>query len=131
LYSYTRPEDISPEKVDQIIDRAANFLVNRLPGVSDAAMFFIELYKPVTYIAGEFGRMSTIPFFAFLSNDSAENVQQYITVFEQRENLDRLIQRIDVLSRKTKEERKIKKTEDKDNKKPFSEKIKSLFRRKA
>ena len=92
MYWYSRIEDIPPEIVEETIDKVANLLVER--GVGSVASFILEVNFPFVYIYGELGRFFMTPIFSILSRDDEETFHNHITIFEQRKNIRRLIQRI-------------------------------------
>ena len=113
MYWYSRPEDIPPKTVDETIEKVANLLVDR--GVGSMVIFILEVNIPFTYIYGELGRFFMTPIFSMLSRDDEETLHNYITIFEQRENIKRLIQRI--------------KEMEEENKKSTYNQIKSWFKK--
>lgn len=123
MWKYSRIEEIPPEKIDEVIDQAANLIVQRFPGLEGAAIFFIEMNKPFFHFYGELGRFYSAAFLTFFSDSGGANLQQYITIFEQRENLDRLLQKIEDLTHRKNNEKKKEKNTSK------LAKIKSLFKK--
>jgi hypothetical protein len=109
LYWYSRPEDIPPETVDETIDKVANLFVRRLKGMGGVAKLLLEVNIPFVYIYGELGRFFMTPIFSMLEREEEGNLHNYITIFEQRENIRRLIQRIKDMEE---EDKKLKKEEN-------------------
>ena len=108
MLKYTKPEDILPEKVDEIMDNTLKF-VKKFPGLEGAMIFFLELNKPMAYIFGELGRFSVLPFTAILSGEERDSLHQYITVFEQKKNIEQLINSIQELEPEESDEKTMKK----------------------
>lgn len=79
------------EKID-LIERLATNLVQR--GLGSASILFLEMHKPVTFVASQAAIVFSpmlVPFLGF------DRVDQYSQLFQSRENLERLIQRIEEL----------------------------------
>ena len=75
-------------------DRLIESLVEKVHRykMESAAIFFLEMHKPLTYVASQsmlLGSGFLAPLFG------PENVQKYSKLFETRENVERLIRRIE------------------------------------
>ena len=89
----------SGELRDELIDWLARRISGR--GMEDAAIFFLEMHKPLSFIAGQ-GLLVASPFIApFIGIDRLEQVSELLA---ERENLERLIRRLEELRQEREEE---------------------------
>jgi hypothetical protein len=65
------------------------------------AILTLESVKPLVYIGGEMSRVFLAPFLPVLGQDLNQMGEKYITVFEDRDNIEKLIH---LLEEKVKEE---------------------------
>jgi hypothetical protein len=85
--------DLPDDRRDALIEDLAQKVRRR--GLATPAILFLEIHKPLTYLASQsliLGSGFLAPLFG------PQNVQQYAKLFESRENVERLIQRIEELS---------------------------------
>ena len=85
--------ELPEEKREALIEDLAQKVRKR--GLATPAILFLEIHKPLTYLASQsllIGSGFLAPLFG------PQNVQQYVKLFESRENVERLIQRIEELS---------------------------------
>ena len=93
-------EPLDEEEARKVIDDVATQVVKR--GLEAPAILFLEMNKPITYIASQ-GLIVFMPFLApFFGTDK---VGRYSRFLQKRENVERLIDRIEEMS----EERRIEK----------------------
>jgi len=86
-------EELSAEERDKLIDGLARKIVNRR--LETPAIFFLEMHKPVTFLAGQSMLMAS-PFLAPLFG--RENVDRYSELFSTQDNVELLIRRIEELA---------------------------------
>ncbi len=82
-------EELTEEEVDEIIRKTAEKIQQY--GMETAAILTLESVKPLVYIGGEMSRLMISPFlpaFGPAANELGENL---INVFEERENVEKLI----------------------------------------
>jgi hypothetical protein len=101
-------EPLSEQETKQVIEEIAGLVVKR--GLITPAIMFLEMHKPLSFVAGQ-GLIVAMPFLApFLG---ADKVGRYSRFLNTRENIERLIQRIEDMSeekdREEREERKKRK----------------------
>lgn len=85
-------QPLTEEQTSELIERLAQWSVRK--GLGAAAVLFLELHKPLTFIASQTAIVFSpflIPFLGF------DRVDQYTQLFQSRENVERLIQRIEEL----------------------------------
>ncbi|MDM7460741.1 MAG: hypothetical protein P3X24_003710 [bacterium] len=96
-------EPLSEARKQELIDALAHQVVQR--GLSAPAVLFLELHKPFAFIGSQAGVVFA-PFLAPLLG--FERVDTYTQLLGERENWDRLIERIEELN----EERKMQATQE-------------------
>jgi len=85
-------DQLSDEERDAILERIAQGIVRR--GMAAPAVLFLELNKPLSFVASQ-SLIVLTPFLApFVGID---NVHRYSRLLERRENVERLIERIEQL----------------------------------
>jgi hypothetical protein len=85
--------ELSPEKRDDLINKLAAQVDKRRMHLP--AILFLDMHKPLAFLAGQSLLLSS-GFLAPLFGP--QNVQQYAKLFESRDNIERLIQRIEELT---------------------------------
>lgn len=86
-------EEITPEEVDEVIDWMAREIYKY--GMEVAAILFLESSKPVTFVGSQFGQAFLTPFLPFLGDEMSVKGNKAMRVFEDRENVERLITRLE------------------------------------
>jgi hypothetical protein len=87
------PNELAPEERDRIIEKIAAGVVKR--GLETPAILFLEMHKPVTFFASQ-GLIAATPFIAPFVGFS--NLHTASKLLEKRDNVERLIQRIEELA---------------------------------
>jgi hypothetical protein len=91
-------DELSDEERDAILERIAQGVVRR--GMAAPAVLFLELNKPLSFVASQ-SLIVLTPFLApFVGID---NVHRYSRLLEKRENVERLIERIEQLEHERQE----------------------------
>ncbi len=85
-------EPLSEERKQELIEAMARFVVNR--GLSAPAVLFLELHRPLAFIGSQAGIVFS-PFLVALFG--FQRVDEYTQLMSERENWDRLIERIEEL----------------------------------
>ena len=87
--------ELSAEQRDALIDKMADQVDKRRMHLP--AILFLDLHKPLAFLAGQSLLLSS----GFLAPVfGPQNVQQYAKLFESRDNIERLIRRIEEMSLK-------------------------------
>ena len=87
-------DDILSEAEEiEIINKIANLFHQN--GLDTAAILLLETVKPLVYIGGEMSRIFFLPFFSIAGNEADILGQKMINIFEKKENVERLIRRIE------------------------------------
>lgn len=105
-------KEVKPEEEDKLIEDVAELISNH--ELETMSLLVLNTIKPLVYVGGELGRFFIAPLLPFL-NHKADAV---IYTFEQRKNIDKLI---NMIERKLKEEdtNKNKAEKEKTHKKRF------------
>ncbi len=85
-------DELTDEQRDAILERIAQGIVRR--GMAAPAVLFLELNKPLSFVASQ-SLVVLTPFLAPFVG--VENVHRYSRLLEKRENVERLIDRIEQL----------------------------------
>ncbi len=85
-------EPLSEERKAELIDAMARFVVER--GLAAPAVLFLELHRPLAFIGSQAGIVFS-PFLVALFG--FQRVDEYTQLMSERENWDRLIERIEEL----------------------------------
>jgi len=85
-------DELTDEQRDAILERIAQGIVRR--GMAAPAVLFLELNKPLSFVASQ-SLVVLTPFLAPFVG--VENVHRYGRLLEKRENVERLIDRIEQL----------------------------------
>ena len=92
-------EEITSEEENELIEQVAEKIHEYK--METVAILTLESVKPLAYVGGEMSRVFLAPFLPVLGRDLNEMGEKYITVFEERDNIEKLIQ---LLEQKVKEE---------------------------
>ncbi|KPJ63511.1 hypothetical protein AMK68_03810 [candidate division KD3-62 bacterium DG_56] len=88
--------DLTPERRDGLLDGAARRIVQW--GLETPAVLFLEMHQPLTFLAGQ-SLLVAMPFLgAFIDQ---RHLADWARLLQSRDNIDRLIDRIESLSGET------------------------------
>ncbi len=102
-------EPIDEARRDEIIEAIAARIVQF--GMTVPAIFFIEMNKPLSYFGGQ-----AMHFFAPIVGVFFETFEDYAYFFDQRDNVELLIQRLELAAMEEEAERKAEKESKKKSK---------------
>jgi len=97
-------DGITPERRDQLVEAMARRIAQF--GMITPAIFFLEMNKPISFIGSQ-----AMHFFSPIVSVLFQNFQEYAYFFEDRENVERLIVRLEEISREEEEENRRRKEE--------------------
>jgi len=103
---------ISPEEVEEAIEKVARKIIDI--GMGEVAVLALGLGYPFAYIGGQMGRVLISPY-SVLFGKYEDSFNKYITIFEKRENIAKLINRLNDLIEEKREENKKRKEKAKNN----------------
>ncbi len=95
--------DVTEEDEDEMIRKISEKIDEY--DLDMAAIFAIEIIKPLNYVGVQLSRFFISPFFSAFGDNIGLNGEKFLSVFEKRDNVERLILAIEEL-KKQKEERK-------------------------
>ncbi len=96
--------EVTPEDEEEMIRKIAE-RVHKY-GMDVAAILMIESIKPLTYIGSQMGRFFVSPFLPAFGDEIGMSGEKFLQVFERRENVEKLL---NLLEEMTKEEDRQKK----------------------
>ena len=108
-------EELPPEEVDKYLESIARKVVDR--ELEIYAKVLLGMSWPLAFVGGQLGRVFISPYL-FIFGDREDTVSKRIFVFEKKENIFKLIHKIDEFieeREKIKEEKRIQ-GRDKDSK---------------
>jgi hypothetical protein len=88
--------EVEPDEVDEVIEKVARKIVEAK--METVAILSLEMMRPLSRISSQMGRIMIAPWFGILGWDTMEKADMYMAVFEDRENVKRLITRIEELA---------------------------------
>jgi len=98
-----RDEELPPEEVDKVLESIARKVVDR--EMEMYAKFILGMSWPLAFIGGQLGRVFISPYL-FIFGDKENTVSKNIFLFEKKENIFKLIDKIDELTEKREELKK-------------------------
>ncbi|MDO8684842.1 MAG: hypothetical protein Q7N50_15370 [Armatimonadota bacterium] len=87
-------EELSQEETDRLIEKIATDVVRRR--LETPAVMFLEMHKPLSFIASQALLVGTPALGALFG---AETMSRYSGLLRRRENVEKLIQKIEQLSK--------------------------------
>src|SRR4030042_4505805 len=96
MYSWGDAE-LPVEEVDSILQKTAEKI--HLYGRETVAILTLESIKPVVYVGGELSRVVIAPFLPALGPQYDTLGDKLITIFENRKNIEKLIQMLEKIAR--------------------------------
>ena len=105
LFESSSELELTPEQEEELIEKLAQFILKYK--METPAILFLETMKPVSVVSSTFAMMYVAPFLDIYG----VNVNQYALLFQKRENVERLLQRIEAL---IKESDRLKKEKEKE-----------------
>jgi len=97
--------ELTPKQEEELIEKLAQFILKHK--METPAILFLETLKPVSFVSSTFAMMYVAPFLDIYGF----NINQYALLFQKRENVERLLQRIEAL---IKESDRLKKEKEKE-----------------
>jgi hypothetical protein len=110
--------EITPEIENEYIEKVAQKIHEQ--EMETAAILLLESSKPLVWVGGEMGRFFITPFVPIISDKWGVTSEKFFLVFEKRENIERLLKRLEELA-----------VEDEANKRAEKEARKKVAQEKA
>jgi len=101
LVNLSNTGDITVERRDELINKVAEQVVKR--GLETPATFFVEMNRPLSFIGGQ-GLIFLAPILGVIFNQ--QTIEEFGRLMEDRKNIDRLLDRIEDLSKQQQAEQK-------------------------
>lgn len=101
--------DVTPEDADELIQKAAEKIIEY--SMETLAILTLESIKPWSFVGGELSRAALAPFLPALGEASGIFSEKMLRVFEERENIEKLIKILETEVKRQEEEKKQKKIE--------------------
>lgn len=95
----SRDNKVIPKDEEGIIRNAAERI--HKVGMDTAAILLLETVTPLVYVGGQLARFFILPFLPILGEDISQRGERFFTIFEKRENVEKLIE---LLEEKAKED---------------------------
>ncbi len=92
---------------DEKIDKLANLIVNKYE-MGTPLLFLIEMYKPAAFVGGELGQILISPWLPLFGTSSEYILREYIDLLKDRDNLEKIMEKIEELMQEKKPEKKRK-----------------------
>jgi hypothetical protein len=99
--------EVTPEEEDELLKKIAmkmHDLEMEIP-----AIIFLETVKPLSFIGSQMGRFLLAPFLPILGDELELTGAKLIRIFENRQNMEKIIQHIEELARKKEDRKRIEK----------------------
>ena len=106
---------ITPELEGEYIEKVAKKIYEY--DMETAAILFLESSKPLVWLGGEFGRFFITPFVPIINDEWGVTSEKFFLIFEKRENVEKLLKRLEALV----QEEDAKKKEEKQTKKKLNQ----------
>lgn len=89
-------DKVTPKDEEEMIWKAAEKIHEY--GMDQAAVLFLQSFKPLTYVGGQMGRFMIFPFFYMLGGGITQSAEKFFMIFEDRNNVERLIKLLEETS---------------------------------
>ncbi|MFH2110119.1 MAG: hypothetical protein ABIJ47_02540 [Candidatus Bathyarchaeota archaeon] len=91
-------EEVTPEEEARVIEWTAREFHKY--GLETAGILFLESGKPLAFIGSQIGSVFVMPFLPFFGDSAYTKGDKFFKVFQKRDNLEKLIKRLEELSEK-------------------------------
>ncbi len=108
-YMYRYATELSPERAGYLIDKLANWVISHK--LETPAILFLESVKPLSFIGSQLWLMYGVPMLGIVMDE--HETSEYGLLFEDRENLEALIRKIEERAREA-DKRKKEREENKN-----------------
>ncbi len=99
--------EITPELETEYIEKVAQKIHEQ--EMETAAILLLESSKPLVWVGGEMGRFFITPFVPIISDKWGVTSEKFFLVFEKRENIERLLKRLEELSQEDEDKKRAEK----------------------
>lgn len=88
--------EVTPEEETELIEQVARKIHEYQ--METPAILLLESSKPLVWIGGEMGRFFITPFVPIISDKWGVKSEKFFLIFEKRENVERLLKRLEQLA---------------------------------
>ena len=99
--------EITPELETEYIEKVAQKIHEQ--EMDTAAILLLESSKPLVWVGGEMGRFFITPFVPIISEKWGVTSEKFFLVFEKRENIERVLKRLEQLTQEEDDKKKAEK----------------------
>jgi len=89
-------QDLDAEEANDFIDKIAKKLVDI--GMEAPAILVLESARPLSFIGSQMGRAMIAPWFGIFGWGAMTKADNYMEIFEDSKNIEKLVQRIEELA---------------------------------
>ena len=106
--------EITPELEAEYVEKVAQKIHEYQ--METAAILLLESSKPLVWVGGELGRFFITPFIPIISDKWGVTSEKFFLVFEKRENIEKLLKRVEQLAQEADDKKKAEKKAAKEKK---------------
>jgi len=99
--------EITPEVEAEYVEKVAQKIHQY--EMETAAILLLESSKPLVWVGGELGRFFITPFVPIISDKWGVTSEKFFLVFEKRENIEKLLKRVEQLAQEADDRKKAEK----------------------
>lgn len=88
-------DELSREREDELAEEIAQLAIRK--GMAAPVIMFLESVKPLSFVASQLAVFGLSPLFGLLG----ERSEEYAVFFSKRENVERVLERVEELSKST------------------------------
>ena len=111
--------EITPEVEAEYVEKVAQKIHQY--EMETAAILLLESSKPLVWVGGELGRFFITPFVPIISDKWGVTSEKFFLVFEKRENIEKLLKRVEQLAQEADDKKKAEKKAAKEKEKEKQE----------
>lgn len=89
-------EELTPEDVDDIVEWTAREIYRY--GMETAAILFLESLKPMSRVGASMGQVFLFPLLPLFGDNAIVKGDKFFRTFQEHENVEKLIQRLEELA---------------------------------
>jgi hypothetical protein len=108
MYKYAT--ELPPERAQLLIEKLAQWVIKH--GLETPAILFLESIKPLSFIGSQMFLMYGVPMLGIVIDEY--ETSEFALLFEDRENVEALLKKIEELAREADRKKKEKKEEKKN-----------------
>jgi hypothetical protein len=116
--------EVTAEEADKYVNKIAEYVHRHELDV--AAILMLETAKPLSFLGGQLGRVFFGPFLPAFGEDIELNGEKILSIFEKRENVEKLRRRIEELQieedKRKREKKALEKAQREEKRKKYPKK---------